>query len=158
MGVFDAIFGMTAAGKITTSTCKMINVIRRLNPSLSDVEVALQTVAERFGKESDITKIIVGNLYFLKFSYDPDDSGEDDVKFGLMDLVVYIVYFEVGPRAFDDRYLIGKIGQRMREEGFTSKEINGRTYQEDEFPVTYYRKYVVGQSIDTLDLNWRIWM
>jgi hypothetical protein len=158
MGIFEAIFSYTVAGKIAKATCAMLNVTRRLNTSISDLEVMFRVIEERFGEGSDITAKIIGNIYFIKFEYDVDDFGEDDVRFGLMDILVYIIYFELGPKAFDDRYIVGKFGKLMREEGFTSKEINGIVYASADFPQEYFNKYVVRRNIDILDLDWRMWM
>lgn len=158
MGIFETIFSYSAAGKITKATCAMLNVIRRLNTSISDLDVMFRVMEERFGERPEITIKIIGSIYFRKFNYDVDDFAEDGVRFGLMDILVYIIYFELGPKAFDDRYIVGKIAKLMREEGFTSKEINGIVYDSSDFPRYYYDKYVVRRNIELLDLDWRLWM
>jgi hypothetical protein len=158
VGILNKIFLMTSVGKIAKSTCGLLNVVRRNNLNFSDVEVILATIEERFGGDSSKAQTIIGNIYYNKFSYDADNFGEDDVKFGLMDLVVHIVYFELRPSPFNDRSLVYKIGQLMRDEGFTSKEINGKVYESDDFPMSFFEKYIVKKGVDMIDLNWRLWL
>lgn len=157
VGIFDKFFLMTSVGKITKSTCGLLNVNRRNNLDFTDVEVIFSVVVDKFGEDSSITQRIIGNFYFIKFDYDSDSYGEDDVKFGLMDLVVHIIYFELGAAPFSDRSLVSKIGQLMRDEGFTSKEINGKVYGAEDFPKEFYQKYIAKKGVSMIDLNWRLW-
>lgn len=158
MGIFDFIFSLTSAGKLTTSACQMINSTRRESPALPEFELFLKVIEARCGKSSDVATQIIGNIYYQNFGYSEDEKGSDDTKFGLMDLILYFIYFELGSSPFQDRNLIGKIGQLMREQGFTSKEINGKIYNYEDFPEKYSTNYVIRREISIIPLNWRSWM
>lgn len=157
MGIFQYIFSLTPSGKIAKSTCGIFNTIRRRNVDKSELEIYFLMLENRFGENSDVVARIVGNIYYQKF-FPSDSPGADGLKLGFMDFLVYILYFELGARVFDDINLIGKAGQILREEGFSTKEINGRIYDSGEFPKVYFDKYVKSRECKMLDLEWRDWM
>ena len=159
MGLFDFLFKRTDCGKHTVATCRLLNSIRRQNPTLTTVATLLRVVIDRYGDEDDVTKILA-NIYDNCF-FDEDEFPNNDwgLKFGLMDVVVCCIYFEYGAKPFNqDKYLIGKIGQVMREEGFTSLEINGIKYPQSAFPVDMFTKYLVRKNLTPAYLRWREWM
>lgn len=159
MGLFDFLFKRSDCGKHTIATCRLLNSIRRQNPTLSTVEALLQVVIDRYSNEDDVTKILANiheNCFFDENEYPDNNWG---LKFGLMDVAVCCIFFEYGAAPFNgDKYLIGKIGQVMREEGFTSREINGDQYPQNDFPKVIFSKYLLRKTLSPASLQWRNWM
>lgn len=155
MGLFDFFFKRTDCGKHTITTCRLLNSIKRQNSNLSEIEALLQIVLSRYGDNVANITSILANIYHNSFY----DGSENKLKFGLMDVVVCCIYFEYGARPFnDDKYLIGKIGQLMREEGFTSREINGVPCSSEDFPEAIFNQYLARKELTPAYLQWRNWM
>jgi hypothetical protein len=154
MSISIWIFEKSKPGKIVKSSCDLINLARR--DGLTEIiDICEKVVTMRYGSDSKISNDILGSIYTYFSKSEEDQLQADDDCFGAIDLCLYFIQEETNGNVFNDKNIIWKIAETMRNQGFSKKEIFGETLYEKNFPKIFMDKYVYHREIALRPVLWR---
>jgi hypothetical protein len=154
MSISIWIFEKTKPGKIVKSTCDLINLARR--DGLTEIiDTYEKVVVMRYGSDSKISNRILGSIYTYFSNSEKDQLQADEGYFGAIDLCLYFIQEETNGDVFNDKNVIWKIAETMRNQGFSKKEMFGERLYGKDFSEKFMDNYVYHKEISLQPVLWR---